>query len=937
MSTQGWSIPQDAEDYLRRLEKRLARLERHQGGGTSINEVLGPGMASQAVQIIDWSSRDALLNGFYHSTPGAVNSPDPLLSWTGQVIAKDDGTGMQQVWNTNGPTTLYWMRTYAPTPTNDGNVLFSVWKRFATESGYIGLDELDTEVTDAIESGGAPVAPVAPEFRVVGMPRGLMVQVKNGLPGWTYTYTITNHTTEDDPDITASYPDTKQPIIYVEEMPDGTPFDPNSTGYSFTITATNEAGQATSPASAPQALVLNDSTTIAELVVDKLISGEGTFGSLTGAFALFGSLQVGTSISLSDDEGIVIETPLGPMVLPADGSSPQFKGEAEFDRLTVLGNLAIRGTSNEVAKGASIQLSTVIQPPKSSPVIQYGYDTHAIHEGYSPWGFDFHPGANAYLAAETIMGATLTKTRPNVTTGQYDWVGNFSMSGARPEIMGSVGGVCVNPTNNVTYTLSSAQLQFSWEWRIYRWTWNGTTWVYDRHMVYEPENFLGRGSTHKPSIAWDSATGRVAVLQAGSGSGGLHVTRYDAATLAFVNRGRLYDEFGEYMLRTSDIKAAVFTAADVGEHRLWVCFSDAQVYSFDPDAGNLHYHERGADQFPTISDIRGLYWNATAGAFRSRAGGTVTDHTAINTSIIGAVQTYRKADATAPDFAQYETSMSELAFTQTFRKRAKLALDSGPIPNTNEADTPDAVTFYVAAGNANPGWADLRRQPPPAVGVTHVSYSTIDTGSAASPPEGNFPSSGTAAQIVSAAIYGGTAAIRLSGDGAWKLGPISGDINGNLTGAAFIPIGGMIPFAGNSPPAGFLWCDGSTFSDTIFPQLAAVLGDRWGNHSGNLYFLPDTRRRAVVGTDGSATPVGDSDGIATVADRTPYHNHGPGNLSTGGPVGTAGRADGGLNTANPQHSHNVTGGETGNALGWNSVDPSDRFPYAAALYIIRAA
>jgi hypothetical protein len=105
-------IPTNAADVFRQTQKRMERQERRVSSASAI-DVLGAGFASQAVQIADWNALDVTSNGFYHSLPGAQNSPDVTLSWTGQVIARDNGTGMQQVWNTDGLTSTYWVRSYA--------------------------------------------------------------------------------------------------------------------------------------------------------------------------------------------------------------------------------------------------------------------------------------------------------------------------------------------------------------------------------------------------------------------------------------------------------------------------------------------------------------------------------------------------------------------------------------------------------------------------------------------------------------------------------------------------------------------------------------------------------------------------------------------------------------------------------------------------------
>lgn len=102
---------------------------------------------------------------------------------------------------------------------------------------------------------------------------------------------------------------------------------------------------------------------------------------------------------------------------------------------------------------------------------------------------------------------------------------------------------------------------------------------------------------------------------------------------------------------------------------------------------------------------------------------------------------------------------------------------------------------------------------------------------------------------------------------------IAADINSNFT-KVQTPAGVISVFAGNGAvPAGWLLCDGSTFSAGAFPDLATVLGGTT---------LPDLRGRVIVGLD--ATKVRITDGAA---------------LS----VGASGGLD--INTELPQHTHTI--------------------------------
>jgi microcystin-dependent protein len=92
---------------------------------------------------------------------------------------------------------------------------------------------------------------------------------------------------------------------------------------------------------------------------------------------------------------------------------------------------------------------------------------------------------------------------------------------------------------------------------------------------------------------------------------------------------------------------------------------------------------------------------------------------------------------------------------------------------------------------------------------------------------------------------------------------------------ATVPTGVLSPFAGASPPAGYLLCDGSEVSRATYSALYAVVGDTYGAGDGTSTFnLPDLRGRAIygVGTHADLNALGDADALA-VADRTPAQSY----------------------------------------------------------------
>ncbi len=74
-----------------------------------------------------------------------------------------------------------------------------------------------------------------------------------------------------------------------------------------------------------------------------------------------------------------------------------------------------------------------------------------------------------------------------------------------------------------------------------------------------------------------------------------------------------------------------------------------------------------------------------------------------------------------------------------------------------------------------------------------------------------------------------------------------------------MPIGGLLDFAGGTPPSGWLACDGRAISRVTYSNLFAVLGTAFGAGDGaTTFLLPDFRGRSGVG----AGTVTDQGGLA---------------------------------------------------------------------------
>lgn len=114
----------------------------------------------------------------------------------------------------------------------------------------------------------------------------------------------------------------------------------------------------------------------------------------------------------------------------------------------------------------------------------------------------------------------------------------------------------------------------------------------------------------------------------------------------------------------------------------------------------------------------------------------------------------------------------------------------------------------------------------------------------------------------------------------------------------FVPTGVVLEYGGNSAPAGYLLCDGTSYLQSAFPTLFAVIGNSFGAVDGTHFNVPDRRGNFGRGVTGSSPndPDVSSRTVPTGSTNTP---NAPGSTQT---------------DAMTQHTHNRTGfNDTGTA------------------------
>lgn len=127
-------------------------------------------------------------------------------------------------------------------------------------------------------------------------------------------------------------------------------------------------------------------------------------------------------------------------------------------------------------------------------------------------------------------------------------------------------------------------------------------------------------------------------------------------------------------------------------------------------------------------------------------------------------------------------------------------------------------------------------------------------------------------------------------------------------GGGVAPPGSILPYAGATPPAGWLLCYGQEISRGTYADLFAAIGETYGAGDGTTTFkVPDLRGRGLFGKDDMG---GSSVGRIS--------NTGTGNPAIDGvTLGAAGGADRvTLDIANlPNHSHSLAYTESGLGIG----------------------
>jgi microcystin-dependent protein len=168
-----------------------------------------------------------------------------------------------------------------------------------------------------------------------------------------------------------------------------------------------------------------------------------------------------------------------------------------------------------------------------------------------------------------------------------------------------------------------------------------------------------------------------------------------------------------------------------------------------------------------------------------------------------------------------------------------------------------------------------------------------------------------------------------------------------------VPVGSLLLWATSTAPTGYLLCDGSAVSRTLFAHLFAVIGTTWGVGDGTTTFnVPNTGGRVVRGVNGTYTQASTggldtqtaTGSVTLTANNLPQHVHqqqagGNINIISSGSTPVQGNVDnvGSANTLSGRTLVDDGSAVTTNSAVTLSVSGSVVNPYISINYIIKSA
>ena len=435
------------------------------------------------------------------------------------------------------------------------------------------------------------------------------------------------------------------------------------------------------------------------------------------------------------------------------------KADAVLRSATVEDRLSVRGTRNEIGKGAIVSLTTGTTAPQSSPNVSVGWVTKNFAiagRGYNPRGWFFDSGF--WYSTESVSGGNWERYSEESDYFYMDKVVKL------PEWQAAYGGIAVIAGKAYVLVEDATRLNGSWpRWYVNRY--DVSTGAKEAEWEYKPSDstavyVYGYG----PSIGVKGSN--LIIGQARKSDSKIEIREYTTA-------GTVIGSTIVTNVTGLDLYGLMYGSFDFGSDRYIVLAHDTSGIRYDHfKVLNTSGVEQTNDRFPAPVNVDGFGWDSSLNVFKSVAKDTVYRHTNITWS--GSVTrrqwvAHSWFDSNTGGTGQHETLISEPQ-SYTMNKRAAFTVTTPTLPAPdiiNPLDSVTGVRIYHGVGSTKPAASAMNRESTDlAAGVISKQYLTLNATLPANTgtPTG-FPAS-TPATIQSS---DSPASIALNGDGTATL------------------------------------------------------------------------------------------------------------------------------------------------------------------------
>jgi hypothetical protein len=404
--------------------------------------------------------------------------------------------------------------------------------------------------------------------------------------------------------------------------------------------------------------------------------------------------------------------------LPTDVTKPaSFSGDLLASSLTVADQMAIRGSVNELSKGATLTIASGTTAPSSPPTVSVGWQTIVKPDKsptYDPYkyGLAYDPtwagGTGAFITAQSVYGTNANIDRMSKVDGSYFPGSSIGCSRVRIPL----GGVTVITPASGTYTgiaiayVLGTDINGAWyiEGRrldtgakVYEFAYNNATSRYNPTIGNDGTNLL---------VAFMRTADRMSMVQTVNPTTGAGISIF--TTNYAMGAGN------------NDLSYVGISNYDYGASRLLIARRTwTNVYTYS--ATGVRTTGSSAVDFSSGGNITGLtyanvdgtgnaFWSfdANAGKFFRHSGWLATTQVT-NDSTLWVGNTWYDSNATG---GTHETQVGPLKKVTVNRRQGIVVtvppLPIRPLPNTT--DDAVAAVVYMAKGATTPTAATLDRQ-----------------------------------------------------------------------------------------------------------------------------------------------------------------------------------------------------------------------------------